>query len=322
MYIYTINYINQGRDGCTSPLPTTDTRAHMLWDDGYIAVDWGTTNRRAYRIGTDRAVVDGFEDTLGLKSIAAGGFDAAAADIRARLGDLPMLLAGMVGSKTGWRETAYVDCPAGPDAIAANILWLEPGRTGIIPGVCQRSASRPDVMRGEEVQILGALAAKMIPPDALVCHPGTHSKWIHVAAGQIAQFQTMMTGELFDLIRSHSILAGLMTGDVQAGPAFWAGVNDALGGQSILTGLFGIRARALLAGDDGDSASRASGLLIGADIMAGARKHGGQPLFLIGRPDLSALYDVAAGLAGYKAVQIDATAAFLAGVYAIKEATA
>lgn len=292
----------------------------MQFDDGYIAVDWGTTNRRAYRIGADGRTVDHFEDSLGLKSIAEGGFGAAAAAIRAALGDLPMLLAGMVGSKAGWRETRYVDCPAGPDALAANILWVEPRRTGIIPGVCQHSDSRPDVMRGEEVQILGALAAGSIPPDAMVCHPGTHSKWIRLTNGEITGFQTMMTGELFDLVRSHSILAGLMAGDVHDGAGFRAGVNDVFGGLPVMAGLFGIRARALLAGDDGDAASRASGLLIGADVMAGASGHGTLPLFLIGRPDLSALYAVAAAVAGHHAVQVDATAAFLAGINVIKEA--
>src|SRR5215210_3466403 len=109
----------------------------MTWQDGYIAVDWGTTNRRAWLIGDDGEVSDSFEDDLGLLAVPEGGFPAAAAAIRHRLGDHPMILAGMVGSNRGWREAPYVRCPAGADALAGAIAWIEPGRTGIVPGVCQ-----------------------------------------------------------------------------------------------------------------------------------------------------------------------------------------
>ena len=107
----------------------------MRWADGFIAVDWGTTNRRAYRIDRSRACVDEFEDDCGVLSVAPGGFPAAAAEIRERLGDLPLLLAGMVGSTRGWVEAPYVPCPAGLDELADRLCWVEPGRTAIVPGL-------------------------------------------------------------------------------------------------------------------------------------------------------------------------------------------
>lgn len=292
---------------------------YMGWNDGYIAVDWGTTNRRAYLIGSDRQIIDSFEDDVGLRAVPLDGFAQQAVMIRARLGDKPMLLAGMVGARTGWRETPYVECPARPEQLAETIVWIEPLRTGIVPGLCQREKPGPDVMRGEEVQILGALAAKLVPPDALICHPGTHSKWIILQDGKIASFQTVMTGEIFSLIKTHSILADLLQEDVHEGLAFRAGVAEALSGRAVLSALFGIRARALLKQADGDGASWASGLLIGADIAAGVKDYRGGPIALIGRPDLCVLYAAAANQAGYETFQIDGAEAFLAGIDLLTE---
>src|SRR5689334_14663808 len=148
----------------------------MRWTDGYIAVDWGTTNRRAYLIDSGGKRIDEFEDGKGVLSVPAGGFPDAVAEIRQRLGDGPMLLAGMVGSNRGWIEAPYVPCPAGFGDLADRLQWAEPERTAIVPGVCHSEGDAADVMRGEEMQILGALAAGTIGPDAIVCHPGTHNK--------------------------------------------------------------------------------------------------------------------------------------------------
>jgi len=186
----------------------------MRWPNGFIAVDWGTTNRRAYRLDRTGACDDEFEDGQGVLSVAPGGFPEAVAEIRRRLGDLPLLLAGMVGSNRGWVEAPYVRCPAGLDDLAASLVW--PGeRQAIVPGVSFVGDGRADVMRGEEVQLLGAVAAGHVPADALVCHPGTHNKWVVVEDGRIASFRTVMTGELFNLLRQHSILADLLKADAQ-----------------------------------------------------------------------------------------------------------
>lgn len=292
----------------------------MSWRDGYIAVDWGTTNRRAYAVDAAGRVTASFEDELGLMAVPAGGFEAAAAEITTRLGERPMLLAGMVGSNRGWREAAYVPCPAGGNDLAAHLLWIEPERIGIVPGVCQSGTAGADVMRGEEVQVLGAVAAGLAPPDCLICHPGTHAKWIRMESGRIASFRTMMTGEVFSLLSKHSILADQLGGEAVADASFRGAARDALGGAELLAELFGIRARFLLGENKSDGASFASGLLIGSDVRAGLKLDaGGGPIVLMGRPDLCALYAAALGEAGRETSEVDGADAFLAGIQMLTE---
>ncbi len=139
----------------------------------FIAVDWGTTNRRAYVIDKGE-VVASEQDDAGVLSVPAGGFPASVADLRARHGGLPMLLAGMVGSNRGWHDAGYVAAPAGIAELAGNLVSPVEG-VAIVPGVCRDSGGRQDVMRGEEVQLLGAVAAGLAPADALLCQPGTHA---------------------------------------------------------------------------------------------------------------------------------------------------
>lgn len=283
----------------------------MHWNNGYIAVDWGTTNRRAYRVGADGP--DGcFEDDQGVMSVPPGGFAQAVAEIRQRLGDLPMLLAGMVGSNRGWHEAPYVACPAGVREIAAKVRWIDE-RTGIVPGVCQRSPS-PDVMRGEEVQAIGAVASGSIPEDALICHPGTHAKWIAMKAGRIESFRTMMTGEVFALLSAHSILADQLREQATGGAEFEAGVRESLGGEPLLSALFRIRARRLLGDASKDAASRASGILIASEVAAALAEFGDRRVALIGKPELCQLYATAIGMAGGECCVIDGADAFLAGM--------
>ena len=199
----------------------------MRWKDGFIAVDWGTTNRRAYAIDASGHQGDEFEDDKGIMAVPAGGFPAAVQEIRDRLGDKPLLLAGMVGSNRGWVEAPYVACPAALDDLAGALAW--PGeREAIVPGVKDDRDERADVMRGEEVQLLGAVAAGLVDADALVCHPGTHNKWTELHQGQIQRFQTVMTGELFSLLKEHSILADLMKGPVSDNDIFRGAARHAI----------------------------------------------------------------------------------------------
>jgi 2-dehydro-3-deoxygalactonokinase len=290
----------------------------MRWRDGYIAVDWGTTNRRIYAVDGGGRLVEESEDDLGIMAVPAGGFGAAVADIRKLFSGRPVLMAGMVGSNRGWIETPYVPCPAGAPEIAAAIMWVEPDAVGIVPGVSLHDG-RADVMRGEEVQALGALALGTIGPDALICHPGTHTKWISMAGGRIGPFQTMMTGELFALLRKHSILAALLEGAVTADKSFRQGAAEGLGGAELLSSLFGIRARHAQGRSQGVCASYASGLLIGSDVRAGLRLHGVGPVGLVGRSDLRALYGAALTLAGREMIEVDGAAAFLAGMRKLVE---
>ncbi|MEA1015661.1 2-dehydro-3-deoxygalactonokinase [Sphingosinicella sp. LY1275] len=294
----------------------------MRWAEGFIAVDWGTTNRRAYLIGPDGRLADEMEDDRGVTSVPADGFPAAVAEIRARLGDRPLMMAGMIGSNRGWREAPYVPCPAGLPDLVVNLLWVEPGRTAIVPGVCQSDDDNADVMRGEEVQLLGAYGDGMIPADALCCHPGTHNKWARIADGRIASFRTVMTGELFSLLSEHSILADLMAGPVEAGPAFEAGVRHGLAHDDLPAELFSVRARYLLGkAPREDAADYTSGLLIGCDVRIGLDGAAPGEVVVMGRPELTGLVAAALAIAGRTAREIDGEEAFLAGIRHLAELT-
>lgn len=286
-----------------------------------IAVDWGTTNRRAHAI-VGGAVVASDVDARGVTAVPAGGFAAEVAAIRARFADrlppdAPMLLAGMVGSTIGWQVAPYVPAPAGLAALAEGLVRVAP-HTAIVPGVAM-VAGRADVMRGEEVQLLGAVAAGLAPADALLVQPGTHCKWVTMAGRRIARFTTTMTGELFALLRQHSILAPQLAGAIVPGDAFLAGVAEARDGD-LAAQLFGIRAALLLGTrEEADAPAYASGLLIGADVAARLRSGAPDDVHLIADPTLGALYAAAIRAHGRAVHLVDSHAAFVAGITRLAE---
>ena len=290
----------------------------MSWTDGFIAVDWGTTNRRAYLLDERGQCAKEFEDPKGVLAIAEGGFPTAAAEIRERLGDRPMLLAGMVGSTRGWVEAPYVPCPANLDALARRLSWVEPGRTAIVPGLSSTVGGNCDVMRGEEIQLFGAVESRLIPPDCVVCHPGTHNKWIIVEAGAVTDFQTVMTGEMFNLLKSQGILSEFLGGPVDAGEPFREGVRRGLEQKTLTAELFSVRARVLLGSlAREDAADFISGLLIGLDVGVGLALASDAEFVIMGRPDLARLYEVAADEAGRSSRTVDGADAFIAGALAL-----
>ena len=292
----------------------------MLWAEGFIAADWGTTNRRAYLLDGDGKCTAEFEDGRGILSMKPDEFPSAVAEIRARLGDKPLLLAGMVGSNRGWIEAPYVGCPASIDDLAAALVWAEPQRTAIIPGVSYLTGSRADVMRGEEVQILGSVGSGLIPADSLVCHPGTHNKWIHVDDGRIVTFRTVMTGEMFSLLRQHSILSDLLQDEAENDEAFRDGVRQGLSSGSVTSDLFSVRASVLLGrARREDAASFTSGLLIGADLRVGLAVAADAEIIVMGRPELTRLYVMGLAEVGKTAREVDGEAAFLGGIMQIAE---
>jgi 2-dehydro-3-deoxygalactonokinase len=291
----------------------------MRWAQGFIAVDWGTTNRRAYLIDSAQRSVDEFEDPLGILSVEPGGFHEAIVQIRERLGDKPLLLGGMIGSNRGWVEAPYVSCPAGLDDLVGGLVWPEPD-VAIVPGVADDGPGRADVMRGEEMQLVGAIAAGTIPADCTVCHPGTHNKWAQVAGGRIAAFRTVMTGELFNLLKQHSILADLLGPDAEPGEPFAEGVRRGLEGDGIQGDLFAVRARVLLGkAKREDAAAYTSGLLIGGDVRIGLSSGDGGQVIVMGRPELTELYAAAIAIAGRQAVELDGEQCFLSGATHIAE---
>ncbi len=282
--------------------------------DAFLAVDWGTTNRRVYRIEQGR-VVHTERDGKGVTAVT--DFEAEIRGIRAMVGDLPMLLAGMVGANIGWRLAPYVAAPAGIGDLARHLLRID-DRTAIVPGVSTLADGRPDVMRGEEVQLLGAAAAGLVPADALLVQPGTHCKWARLAEGRIIGFTTAMTGELFALLRGHSLLAPQLTGAVSANDAFLAGVEEAKR-RDLTASLFAIRAARMLGTrDDADAAAYASGLLIGSDVVARLADTPPDTVHILSGPELGELYSAAIRANGHAASLIDSHAAFLAGIIAIE----
>ena len=286
----------------------------MGWADTFIAVDWGTTNRRAWRMESG-ALAQEFKDDRGVLSVGKGEFPAAVAEIRGELGDHPMLMAGMIGSNRGWVEANYMPCPAGLDDIAQSLTWAEPGRTAIVPGL--NTTNPADVMRGEEVQIFGAIETGMIPADALLCHPGTHNKWATLADGRVETFRTVMTGETFNLLKEHSILSDLLKDEMALDDAFRAGVERGLQGRLLTAELFSVRAGVLLGERRKEDATDfTSGLLIGADVGFGLKGSEGG-VWIMGRPELTRLYCAAIAIAGREATEIDGETAFLAGIKAI-----
>jgi 2-dehydro-3-deoxygalactonokinase len=280
-------------------------------NEPFIAVDWGTTNRRAYLI-EDGAVIQTERDGLGILSVPAGGFATEAQALAARLGGAPMLLAGMVGSNRGWVDAGYVRCPATLEALAAQLARPIDG-VAIVPGVSRVADGRGDVMRGEEVQFLGAVAGGLVPAHGLLCQPGTHNKWARIDGGVLVDFTTAMTGEMFALLQRHALIGAAMTGTVTDGAAFRDGVAESAKGD-LLAQLFGVRPASLLGlRDDANAAAYVSGLLIGSDCRARLASGGGH-VHLLADPTLGSLYAAAIEGAGGTSTLVDSQAAFVAGI--------
>lgn len=285
----------------------------------YIAIDWGTTNRRIYVIADDGTMLDTVRDDHGVLAMAADEYPNEIAAIRVRFGNLPIIAAGMVGSTRGWREAAYVPAPADIAALARAAMRIAEWDVTIVPGVSLLTDTRADVMRGEEVQVLGAIAAGLAPADALFAQPGTHNKWVHVAGSRITDFATTMTGELFALVKGHGILAGMLDGPVADGPAFRDGLKRGGGACDLTAALFGVRASVLLGRIAAeDAAAYASGLLIGSDIGAVPDLAGGT-VHLLSSGLLADLYTIGIEERGGTVVALDSHAGFLAGLHAIRE---
>lgn len=279
--------------------------------DPFIAVDWGTTHRRILLI-EDGGAVRFERDNRGASSLRPDDYPDEVAGIRALMGHLPVLLTGMAGSTLGWCSVPYVDAPAeladvarGTVAVADNV-W-------ITPGVAVR-ASRPDVMRGEEIQFLGAAAAGLVPPSGLLCQPGTHCKWANLHDKAIVDFTTAMTGEVFALLSRYSILAPQISEMTVPDEAFMTGVRDGARGD-LLADLFSARARAVLQ-VEGETSSYVSGLLIGAD--AARRITGIDVVYVLADGVLASLYACALETLGCGVVLIDSQTAFIAGVNRIR----
>jgi 2-dehydro-3-deoxygalactonokinase len=269
-----------------------------------VSVDWGTSAFRARLAAADGAVIEAVEAETGATGLERGAHEAF---LEAQIGDwlrrrsgLPIVMSGMVGSRQGWVEAPYVACPAGATEIAAAMTTISTriGRVVVAPGLSARDRrGAPDVMRGEETQILGALKASG-RADGLFVLPGTHSKWARVEAGRIVAFATFMTGEVFAALKDHTLLGRLMAtpGDAaSAAAAFARGLGSAAALErpgDLLHAVFMTRTLGLF--DELPAPALAeylSGLLIGAEVLAGAQ--GAREAIVVGSPALTARYRAA-----------------------------
>lgn len=253
----------------------------------------------------------------GFAAILEKHLDAVGADI-----GLPVLICGMAGARQGWVEAPYVTVPATLEQLAGSTKSVGESKRDIriLPGAAQKNPEAPDVMRGEETQLLGLGS---VAANSLVCMPGTHSKWVQMRDGAISGFTTFMTGELFSVISQHSILK-LTLADEQRGndvpTAFVDMARHAIENpDALIQGLFKLRAGQLLGfSQSSDGAARLSGLLIGAEIGAGLREYPGvKSPVLISDGHLGTLYLAAMDIAGLKPVVVDADGITRSGIYSI-----
>lgn len=299
----------------------------------WVAVDWGTSNLRAWGIGQHGQVVAASGSDKGMGRLSRNEFpDALASTLSgftlAGTG-ADVLICGMAGARQGWLEAPYLEAPTDLRTLLAGAVRPDmPGsalRPAILPGVCQRQGGE-NVMRGEETQLLG-LATLRPGYAGLVCMPGTHAKWATLTGTRIERFTTAMTGEVFELLKTHSVLRHSL-GEPLDGPrraeGFSAGAADGLERPEDLLGqLFRVRAGTLLSNWTPDwCAGYLSGLLVGTEIAAHRHELGTDPLPLIGSPTLCTLYAQVLDMAGAKGEPVDATEVVIAGLRAARSHSA
>jgi len=288
-------------------------------DAALLAIDWGTTSARAYRVAANGDILESRSAPLGISQVADGRFAEALATL---LGDwrderVPRIASGMIGSRQGWVEAPYIECPAPLAQLASGIVRTPGDELAIVPGVRTRDANGlPDVMRGEETQILGGVDDR--EEGVLLALPGTHSKWALVESGRIVQFATFMTGEMWHTLIAHTILGRLAVAPAAGappGPGFARGLARGLGAGSILHDAFAARTLALmneLAPED--VSDWLSGLMIGREVRNArvwAHRHGydGGRVRLIGDEALMARYTEALTHDGIAVVPVASYAA-------------
>jgi 2-dehydro-3-deoxygalactonokinase len=291
-----------------------------------VALDWGTSSLRAALLDASGAVLEERSLARGILTVEPGGFPAVfetACGDWCRAGAERTIIGGMAGSRQGWMEAPYCACPAGFAEIAGQLAWIEAGRIGIVPGLCCEHGGVPDVMRGEEAQIFGALELLRTDQGVFVL-PGTHSKWACVTQGRIDTFSTYMTGEFYALLRNHSILARTLPQD--DGPldtsAFRHGVEQSLQGGGLLHSAFGVRTSSLFDRVPAPSLpSYLSGLVIGEEMRAWPKAAGAGEVVLIGAPALTERYALAQQVAGATARRLGPEATWR-GLWRIAQAAA
>ena len=266
----------------------------------WVMLDWGTSSLRGALLNAQGEVLQERAFAQGILSVPAGGF----ADVfNERFGDWMAashrrcLISGMAGSRQGWHEAPYCPCPAGFAELGQHLLWLQPGRMALVPGLsCMATDAlrTPDVMRGEEVQIFGALQLAQRHSATLVL-PGTHSKWVQVQDGRVSQFSTYMTGEVYGLLSQHSILAKTLVPHAEFDAnVFLQGIDHSQTAGSVLHSLFSVRTLGLFERWPAPALpSFLSGLLIGEELRSQALTSSTGPVMVVGSDALKLRYSLA-----------------------------
>ncbi|WP_127143787.1 2-dehydro-3-deoxygalactonokinase [Pelagibacterium montanilacus] len=299
----------------------------MPFEPDWIAADWGTSHLRVYGIDGAGAVMAEAASDRGMGVLSTDQFEAALLDLVSPWlspdRTIEIYACGMVGARQGWTEAPYGPVPGHPIAAPGPVRAPTTDSriaVHIVPGLAQ--AAPADVMRGEETQIAGLLAAE--PGfDGALCLPGTHSKWARLSGGTIGRFTTFMTGELFALLSRQSVLRHSMAGEEIDPEAFASGFGAGFADPGLLTGqLFGLRAASLLEGLAPAAArGRLSGLLIGAELAAARPYWQAGAVGLIGETGLAALYARGLEHAGIAPRILEARTLTLAGLAAVRAAS-
>ncbi|MEQ1902146.1 MAG: 2-dehydro-3-deoxygalactonokinase [Devosia sp.] len=297
----------------------------------WIAVDWGTSNVRAWGIAADGAIAFEASSDKGMSRLTPPEFPAVLETLAsaADLGSAPLdvVICGMAGARQGWLEAPYLETPANLATLSHGAVFPEGAhaklRPRILPGICQRSPQLEDVMRGEETQLLGLVTLR--PGfEGTVILPGTHSKWVEIRDGRIVRFSSAMTGELFETLSLHTVLRHSLAGET-TGPDADAGLSDGFAWgwqepQELTSLLFRTRAAALLSGKSPAWCSGyLSGLLIGAEFAAHDYWIEGQEIVpVIGSPRLTKIYSDLLERIVKKALVLDPTEVTIAGLTAAR----
>lgn len=293
----------------------------------FIAINWGSSNFRAYLLDDTGHVRDAWTEAAGIASLDRNGMQAQIERAGQRWPDAGTLYAcGMIGSNIGWDDAGYAPCPIGLEGLSTRLhATTIAGRTmHIVPGLaCRRSADdAPDIMRGEETELFGLLCAGQLPSHGVVALPGTHGKWVRIEDGVVTEFMTAMSGEIFDRLTANGLLASIVGAPAATGAGFEQGVRAGASRRLGLgTLLFGARARVIrgdLARDD--AASYVRGLLIGAEIadaLALYPVNSDQVITLVGSNVVCVMYAEALALLGVSSSTVDAASASSQGFAAL-----
>jgi 2-dehydro-3-deoxygalactonokinase len=281
-------------------------------DAHLLGIDWGTSNRRAYLVDRAGNCLRRHADGQGLLAVN-GDFAGALAALRHAMQvdeTVPVVMAGMVGSASGWQQVPYLGTDVALADLPRHLVAVrDAARCRIVPGYAS-TVPDVDVMRGEETQLLGSGVR-----DGWIVLPGTHSKWVHLRAGRVERLSTFMTGELFALLGSHGTLRTLMDGEAADDGAFADGLRAALRRAPLTHSLFGARALAVTGRMAAAQVrSYVSGLLIGTEFVAAGLHDGAGTLHLIASDALAGHYALAAAQFGQRAVALDPDQVFLAAL--------